>query len=329
MDQAAADAGLRSTVVPTPRVSVVVSTFNRPERLALLLSALRRQTIPTNTFEVVLVDNGSDPPTGEMIRSELAHGRLTLEAIRHEQTLGPAGGRNSGWRAARAPLVAFTDDDCVPASWWLEQLLDAAAANPGAIVQGRVLPEEHLTERMLLARTVEVSRAGPQYETCNILYPRALLEELDGFDEGFGMRPAGEDTDLAWRAIGAGAVASFAPDAVVYHAVHRLTVRQALVDATRWGACAELFARHPQTRTMLHMRLFWNVWHYLLIRSLLALALPAPIRGVLLRSHLRALRRRAAELGAGAWAVPYLLMYDVVETVSMVRGGIQHRTPLL
>jgi len=315
--------------VSTPSVSVVVSTFNRPDRLALLLAALRRQTLPANAFEVVVVDNGSTAPTADVIRAELAQGELVLEAIRHELTLGPAGGRNSGWRAARAPLIAFTDDDCVPASWWLEKLLDAAAANPESIVQGRVLPEEHLTERMLLARTVEVSQAGPQYETCNILYPRALLEQLNGFDESFGMRPAGEDTDLAWRAIGVGAVASFAPDAVVYHAVHRLTPRQALIDATRWGACAELFARHPQTRTMLHMRLFWNVWHYLLIRSLIALALPASIRGMLLRGHLRALRRRAAQLGAGSWAIPYLLVYDIVETVSMVRGGLQHRTPLL
>jgi len=316
-------------VVPTPSVSVVVSTFNRPDRLALLLAALRRQTIPANTFEVVVVDNGSSPSTAEVIRAELAHGGLALEAIRHERTLGPAGGRNSGWRAASAPLVAFTDDDCVPASWWLEQLLAAAAANPAVIVQGRVLPEEILIERMLLARTVEVTQAGPQYETCNILYPRAVLEQLGGFDESFGVRPAGEDTDLAWRALDAGFGATFASDAVVYHAVHRLTVRQALVDATRWGACAELFRRHPQTRTMLHMRVFWNVWHYLLIRSLMALALPAPIRGLLLRSHLRALRRRAAELGAGSWAIPYLLVYDMVETVSMVRGGIQHRTPLL
>jgi GT2 family glycosyltransferase len=217
----------------------------------------------------------------------------------------------------------------VPASWWLEKLLDTASVNPGLIVQGRTLPEGPLTERMLLARTVEVTQAGPQYETCNILYPRALLEQLGGFDESFGMRPAGEDTDLAWRAIDAGAVVTFAPEAVVYHAVHQLSVRQALTDATRWGACAELFARHPQARSMLHMRLFWNVWHYLLIRSLMALALPAPIRGLLLRSHLRALRRRAAELGAGSWAIPYLLVYDMVETVSMVRGGIQHRTPLL
>jgi hypothetical protein len=67
----------------------------------------------------------------------------------------------------------------------------------------------------------------------------------------------------------------------------------------------------------------------MLIRSLLALALPGPLRRILLQAHLRALRLRAQQLGAGSWAIPYLLLYDTVETFSMVRGGIQHRTPLL
>jgi GT2 family glycosyltransferase len=341
--------------VSTPRVSVVVSTYDRPQRLAKLLDALEAQTLARDQFEVVVVDNGSGPETGAVLdrprdtgrhgadasrqTGDAAQSELQLRTLRHERTLGPAGGRNSGWRAAAAPLVAFTDDDCAPTPSWLEGLLEAADRRPGAIVQGQTRPDpQELAAaggQLLLTRTVQIDGAGPQYETCNILYPRALLEELGGFDPDYGMRPAGEDTDLAWRALERGVQVTYAPDALVDHAVVRLTPRQALTEATRWGGCARLFAAHPGARVMLHRQIFWNVWHYLLIRSLLTLIVPLPrplkrqLRRVLLRTHTNALRKRARELGAGSWAIPYLLAYDALETAAMVRGAVRHRTPLL
>ena len=63
-------------------------------------------------------------------------------------------------------------------------------------------------------------------------YPRALLERLGGFDESFAFR--GEDTDLAYRALEAGAEPVFFADAVVHHTVLSLTMADALGAATRW-----------------------------------------------------------------------------------------------
>ncbi|MGI8506727.1 MAG: glycosyltransferase family 2 protein, partial [Solirubrobacteraceae bacterium] len=100
-------------------VSVVVSTYNRPASLARLLDSLRAQTLASDRFEVVVVDNGSGPDTARTLEDELRRGGLVLITARHELTRGPAGGRNAGWRLARAPLVAFTDDDCAPAPGWL------------------------------------------------------------------------------------------------------------------------------------------------------------------------------------------------------------------
>ena len=87
--------------VPEPLVSVVVSTYNRPARLAQLLQALRDQTLPAEAFEVIVVDNGSEPPTGALLTCEGSRDGLTLVRARHEQTLGPGAGRNTGWRLAR------------------------------------------------------------------------------------------------------------------------------------------------------------------------------------------------------------------------------------
>jgi hypothetical protein len=80
---------------------------------------------------------------------------------------------------------------------------------------------------------------------------------------------------------------------------------------------------------MLVHRVFWNVWHMLLLRSLVALRAPPPLRRLLLARHAAALRRRARALGAGPASTPFLLLYDAVETASMLRGAVRHRTPLL
>ena len=312
-------------------VSVVVSTYERPERLAMLLAGIRAQTLAPDTFELIVVDNGSGPATAAVLNDALDDARLPLTVLRNERTLGPGGGRNSGWHVAQAPLVAFTDDDCVPAPDWLAAGVAAAGGHPGAIVQGRTEPNPaELRARMLTARTVAINDRSPQYETCNIFYPRELLERLGGFDEAFGVRPAGEDTDLAWRAIAGGADAVFAADALVHHAVIELGYVGMLRDGTRWGACARLFAQRPEARAILYRGVFWNVWHYLLIRSLLAVALAPPwLRKLVLRRHLQALRGRARGAGAGGWAVPYLLVYDAVETAALARGAVQSRTPVL
>ena len=65
-------------------------------------------------------------------------------------------------------------------------------------------------------RTLHVEPPHDYAQTCNIAYPVALLERMDGFDEDFPA-PAGEDTDLAQRALSAGAELVGAPDALVYH----------------------------------------------------------------------------------------------------------------
>ena len=145
--------------------------------------------------------------------------------LRQERSRGPATARNAGWRAAAAPLVAFTDDDCRPEPGWLEAGLRAHRAAPGALVQGRTRPEpadEHLLDHPR-ARSIRVERLGPFFETCNVFYPRRCSSALGGFDETIPTAGS-EDTDLALRAFELGARAVFAPEALVNHAVHEFTL---------------------------------------------------------------------------------------------------------
>jgi glycosyltransferase involved in cell wall biosynthesis len=316
--------------VAEPHVSVVVATHNRPARLARLLASLRAQSISTPEFEVIVVDDGSEPATHAVIEAELELGELELRRLRQPRPRGPAAARNAGWRIARAPLIAFTDDDCAADRDWLRAALAVAGEFPGTIIQGRTEPDPaEIGSAGLYSRTMRVQRLGPRYETCNIFYGRDVLQSMGGFDESFGPRPTAEDTDLAWRAIEAGCATAFAPAAVVFHAVQPLGVRGTLGVATRWTGAMRLFAAHPQGRRMLYRGRFWNVWHYLLWRSLLALAAPAWLRRWVLARHLRELSVRAREQGAGPAAIPFLLVYDAVECWAVVRGAVRHRTLVL
>lgn len=314
-------------------MSVVVSTHDRPARLAQLLESLSAQTLPPEAFEVVIVDDGSAPETRAAIEAAAARAApgASLRTLRNDIPRGPGAGRNQGWRAARAPLVAFTDDDCVASREWLRAALEASSHAPaGAIVQGRTEPNpDECSQAGVLSRSIRVEHLGPNYETCNILYPRALLDSLGGFDEGFGLSPGGEDTDLAWRALESGHASVFAPEALVYHAVQRLGVRGMLRVAARWSDVVRIFAEHPQLRSTLTRRLFWNVWHYLMWRSALALLAPAWLRRQLLTRHLLELRKRARYEGGGAADVPFLIVHDLVECWSVARGAVRHRVLVL
>ena len=253
---------------------------------------------------------------------------LALQLIRHDPPRGPAVGRNAGWRAARAPLLAFTDDDCAADPDWLSAGLQAADRSPGAIIQGRTEPAEG--EAGLLTRTVTVGKLGPHFETCNIFYPRAVLERLGGFDESYGSRPAAEDTDLAWRAIETGTPAVFGEDAVIRHAVERVGAQGQLRVALRWTEAIRVYGEHPQVRSSLYRGVFWNVWHYLMWRSLGALLGPRWLRRFVITRHLIALHGRARFFRSPALtAIPYLVVHDAVECYAVARGALRYRTLVL
>ncbi|HEY2772095.1 MAG TPA: glycosyltransferase [Solirubrobacteraceae bacterium] len=310
-----------------PVISVVVATCDRPERLRRLLAALRAQDLGGDRFEVIVVDDGLSGETSKLLDRERAAGDLSVHASRTEGRRGPARARNVGWRLAAAPLVAFTDDDCVPSSRWLTAGLARAEEFPGAIVQGPTEPDpSELGNVSVFSRTIRQAQLGPHYETCNIFYPRALLERLGGFDESFGARSEGEDTDLAWRALGSGGTSVFAPDARVLHAVEDVGPLRTLRLATRWTSCVRLLAEYPQTRVMLERGVFWNVWHYMLLRCILATFGPRWLRRVLVIRYLRAMRVRGRGLGAGLWSVPFLILHDAVETAAIIQGAVRYRT---
>ncbi|HEX8742992.1 MAG TPA: glycosyltransferase family 2 protein [Thermoleophilaceae bacterium] len=314
-----------------PALSVVIATRDRVGRLRKLLDSLRDQSF--DGFEVIVVDDGSLRGTPELMRryrdGEAEAPGLGLRDVRREEAGGPSAARNDGWPLARAPLVAFTDDDCVATPGWVAALLAAAERAPGAVVQGRTLPDPREESKLgPRARSLWVEEPGPYYQAANILYPRSLLERLEGFDaEAFPC--VGEDTDLAWRAIAAGAAVEWAPDALVHHAVRDLGTLGALRMAARWTPSIRLFARHRALRAEhLTHGVFWKGSHYLLARFLLALVLRRRARWLALWLGAPYVRNLIERVG-GPRAAPFHLVHDLVEAAAVVRGAVRYRTPVI
>lgn len=317
------------------RVTVVFATRNRADRLPALLDSLRAQSIGTAAFEVVAVDDGSADATMAVLEEASARGDLALQVVHHDRSRGPAAARNAGWRAGRGALVAFIDDDCVADPGWLAAGIAAWEGDPERFVQGRTDPDPaEAARRGPFSRTLTIHELGPYYQTCNIFYPRALLERVGGFDADAFAGLSAEDADLAWRCLAAGATARFAPQAQVFHAVHQLGPIGLLRVAWRWHEAVHLIARHPEQRGTLVYGVFWKGTHYLLARALVGLLLPrrrllAPLRFWCLAPLAPTYLERGRVVGGTGLLAPYYLVHDVVETIAVLRGAVRYRTPVI
>jgi glycosyltransferase involved in cell wall biosynthesis len=328
------------------QVSVVAATHDRPDRLDALLASLWQQTLDPDSFEVVIVDDGSSDPTPAVLGHWLRRSDgPSLRVLRRERPAGPATARNEGWRAARAPVVAFTDDDCRAAPEWLEAglgaLVMAAGGTPDheAIVQGATEPDPLEADRLgPFSRSLTITRLDGWFATANIFYPRSLLERLGGFDGTTFRGAGGEDTDLAWRALADGVPAAFCPDAQVWHAVHQTGPIGRLRNAARWAETMAVFARHPELRRRKLVRgIFWKDSHYLLVRTLVALVLPRRLRAIAVaylawRYGVQLWQRAHHEgdgAGGGAAAIPFFVVHDAVEVATAARGAVRYRTIVL
>ena len=322
-----------------PDIAVAVASHDRPLRLRWLLNALEEQTLDRARFEVIVAHDSAGQARAETEALLRSHPLARAGVLRHlsfPPGAGPAAKRNAAWRAAAAPVVAFTDDDCRPPADWLERLLAAVRAAPGAVVQGATRPDPDEAHLVVVHgwRSQHIDPPGPWGQTCNIAYPRALLERAGGFDESLPVA-AGEDTDLLQRALAAGACLVAAPDALTYHAIEAEPLPARLRAAQRWQHLAALVRRHPHLRDGFPLRIFWKERHAWLPLALLGVLLARRFPPALALAVPWA-RRAAPSYGAGrrgrARAVaelPLCALQDGAEMVAVARGSIRHRTLVL
>ena len=206
--------------MPAPTVSVIVPVRDDPERLGSCLAALARQTLPPEQYEVVVVDNASREPVA-----------VDLPGVRvvRERRVGSYAARNRGLRVATAPVVAFTDADCLPEPDWLERGL--ARLTGADVVAGAVEVFPRSGRRPGAVETYERLTAFPQRHfverwgfgaTANVIAHRAVVDAVGPFDASL---ESGGDAEWGERVTAAGLRTVYADEVVVRHPARR-TLRE-------------------------------------------------------------------------------------------------------
>lgn len=211
-----------SKVFPAPSFSIIVPTYNRPERLEECLQAFGALRYDLSRVEILVVDDGSDDV--DRVRAVLdgTSDRLKVELL-EQMHRGPAAARNLGAKHASGRFLAFTDDDCRVGPGWLQAFEEHFVETPQGVVGGRTvnaLPDDVFAE----ASQALVSylygyyeqRGAPFIASNNLAVSRDLFERLGGFDERFPLA-GGEDREFCDRALWSGCRLTLLPGAVVHH----------------------------------------------------------------------------------------------------------------
>ncbi len=213
----------------SPFFSIVIPTFNRPFQLANCLVSIARLDYPHASFEVIVVDDGSQPPLDDVVEPFREKIDITLKA---QANSGPATARNNGAAVARGEFLTFIDDDNTVEPEWLKRLSKSMRANPGCMIGGRVvnIATENLyssASQLLIDYLHENDNSDPEdsrfFSGNNQTMPTRLFNEVDGYDVQY-LFAAGEDREFCERWVRLGHRMVHVPEVKVLHA-HRMTFR--------------------------------------------------------------------------------------------------------
>jgi glycosyltransferase involved in cell wall biosynthesis len=217
--------------VKSALISVIVSTYNRPDALALVLDGCLAQT--DHHYEIIVADDGSADETRDLVTQYTKRAKFTLEHVWHpDEGFRAAEIRNKGIARSRGEYLVFLDGDCVPQHDFVER--HRRLAQPGTVVTGsRILLDEQLTQ-LALRDHVALADQGPGFwirqrlgghankvaplfvklpdqawrkvrefrwrgiKGCNMSAWRDDLERVNGFDASF-VGWGHEDADLVVR----------------------------------------------------------------------------------------------------------------------------------
>ncbi|MGH8807272.1 MAG: glycosyltransferase family 2 protein [Noviherbaspirillum sp.] len=225
-------------------VSIVVPTRNRPQLLSRCLGSLVSQRFDAAHFEIIIVDDGPDNATRDVVAGWTAHTAACGPRITYIPSMGPHGpaaARNHGWRAARGAIVAFTDDDTIARTDWLRNGVHAFGDEVHAVSGRVVMPLSATpTAHELQAKTIE----SAEFVTANCFCRKKVLEDLGGFDERFRFAWR-EDADLHFRLLDYHARIAYEPKAVMMHPVRPAAWGDSLVQLKKTQFDALLFKKHP------------------------------------------------------------------------------------
>lgn len=184
-----------------PQISVAICTLNRADYLRKALRSLTQQTLDTDLYEILVVDNNSTDQTKKVATEEFSH--LPNLKYLFEPILGLSQARNTAWKHSRGQYIAYLDDDAIASPQWLEKILEVFNTNeprPGCVA-GKVEPiweeprPDWLSDKLLPYLTVidwsdtPTILKGSKYAAgANMTFPKEVIEEIGGFETRLGRK---------------------------------------------------------------------------------------------------------------------------------------------
>ena len=308
------------------RVSVVIPARDAEAMIGRTVAAVVAQEL-AGAFEVVVVDDGSTDATAETARAAGAR------VVSNGSAVGPADARNAGVAAARAPLIAFTDADCVPAPGWLRAGVEALER--ADLAQGRVDPEPGVPVGPF-DHVITVRSETGLYETANMFVRRDWFERIGGFKPFIDPADGhfGEDLVFGWAVRRAGGRSAFAPDAVVHHEIVKRPASAWIKERRRLRLFPEATREVPELRSRWFLGVFLSrrtaKFDLALVALLAALAARRPLLLLLVLPYARATFR--TNQWYRRWVMKQNAAHaagDLVGLLALIEGSVRTRRVVL
>lgn len=182
-----------------PLISVVIPIYNEEQEIAELLDSLLSLNWSSDRLEILCVDNNSTDQSLSILRSYPV-------TVLQEPIPGPYAARNAAIRQARGEFIAFTDADCKVSRDWLLDLWQTFDAPQVGAVGGSIVPRTVSNYVDYFEGCIFKSpnhsrgsdRIQPYVVTANVMYRKAVFDELGLFDD---QSFSGPDVEMSWRVL--------------------------------------------------------------------------------------------------------------------------------
>jgi GT2 family glycosyltransferase len=212
-------------------ISVVIITYNNQDDISDCLKSVTSQTI--GNYEVIIVDNGSDDSTVDIVKSNFPDVKIIENRINRWYT----GGNNDGFRIANGAYIVVLNPDTVVEKDWLDKLVQPLRSGHADASTSKIARYENPDRLNTCGLSVHYTGLGfcrgldepitsydarssvPALSGCCFGITRNALESVGEFDESFEFYL--EDLDLSWRLRLLGYELEYVPDSLVYHKYDR------------------------------------------------------------------------------------------------------------
>jgi glycosyltransferase involved in cell wall biosynthesis len=192
-----------------PKVSIIIPTFNRKEKLIETVESVESNDWSKKNFEIIIINDKSTDNTSEVI-SNLQKKFSNILYLENKQNLGPAKTRNRGIKKTKGNLIFFTDDDCLVPKDWIQKYVKFFSEHKEVYCAGGILEAkeknifsilENIKDKILGIKNKNTKIGNKEIKTGftnNCVYRKKAFEKVGIFKENFKV-PAGEDLEMSQR----------------------------------------------------------------------------------------------------------------------------------